>query len=120
MYDHFLATMSPLVAQLKPGRDVGAMINGVRLAGLQKMVDEAVAQGARLLVGGKKYAHPDMPEAHYFEPTLLADVTMDMEIAKQECFAPIMLVLRAEVGKRAHHLATTCRADRILPCTVNR
>lgn len=90
--------MSPLVAQLRPGRDVGAMINGVRLAGLQKMVDDAVKQGARILVGGKEHTHPERPEAHYFEPTLLADVTMDMEIAKQECFAPIMLVLKAEVG----------------------
>lgn len=62
------------------------------------MVDDAVKQGARILVGGKEHTHPERPEAHYFEPTLLADVTMDMEIAKQECFAPIMLVLKAEVG----------------------
>lgn len=90
--------MAPRVAQLQPGRDVGAMINGARLLQLEKLVDDAVKQGARLLVGGKQYRHPQKAHGHYFEPTLLADVTMDMDIAKQECFAPIMLIMKAEVS----------------------
>lgn len=91
--------MIPRVSELKLGRDVGAMINGSRLPQLERLVDDAVKQGARLLVGGKQFHHPEKPQGHYFEPTLLADVTMDMEIAKQECFAPIMLVLKSEVGR---------------------
>lgn len=98
IYDSFLSIMTPRVSELKPGRDVGAMINSSRLSQLEKMVNDAVKQGARLLVGGKEYKHPQRPNGHYFEPTLLADVTMDMEIARQECFAPIMLVFKAEVS----------------------
>lgn len=105
--------MAPRVAQLKPGRDVGAMINSARLAHLEHLVNEAVKQGARLLVGGKQYKHPYGPSGHYFEPTLLADVTMDMEVAKQECFAPIMLVLKAEVSEAESGLLELNRLKRM-------
>lgn len=100
--------MTPRVAQLRPGRDVGAMINGARLSHLEKLVEDAVKQGARLLVGGKQYQHPQRPKGHYFEPTLLADVTMEMEVAKQECFAPIMLVLKADVSELLYDGASAC------------
>jgi acyl-CoA reductase-like NAD-dependent aldehyde dehydrogenase len=107
--------MTSRVSQLKPGRDVGAMSNAPRLIQLENLVNEAVKQGAKLLVGGKNFVHPDKPEGHYFEPTLLADVTMDMEIAKQECFAPVMLVLKAEVSNfYPSSLPSLCRQDMLI------
>ena len=101
IYESFVNLMELRVRTLRSGRDVGAMINGIRLAHLEKLVGEAVQQGARLLVGGKSCRHPDHPQAHFFSPTLLCDVRSDMEIAQQECFAPIMLVMRAEVSLRS-------------------
>ena len=62
---------------------------------LEELIAEAVSQGARLLAGGTRLAHPCWPRGHYFAPTLLADVTPDMRIARAELFAPVMLVLRA-------------------------
>ena len=97
IYDEFIQTMEPLVRKLRPGIDVGAMINSNRLPVLERLVQDAVKQGAKLLVGGKRYNHPQYPHASYFEPTMLCDVTADMEIAQQECFAPIMLVIKARV-----------------------
>lgn len=73
------------------------MINGERLAALEKLVQEAVDQGARILVGGKRAAYPAHPKGHYLQPTLLCDVTQDMRIAHEECFAPIMLAFKAKV-----------------------
>jgi acyl-CoA reductase-like NAD-dependent aldehyde dehydrogenase len=98
VYDDFVSILTKRVKELRAGIDVGAMINGNRLQHLQDLVEEAVSQGARLVVGGNIYTHPEFPQAHYFHPTLLCDVTNDMRIAQEECFAPIMLVLKAKVG----------------------
>lgn len=89
--------MTRRISELRPGRDVGAMINSDRFARLEELIQLAVQQGARLLVGGQRYVHPEYPEACYFQPTFLADVTSDMAIANQECFAPIMLAFKAKV-----------------------
>lgn len=102
-YDTFVNIMTKRVEELRAGIDVGAMINGNRLRHLQNLVEEAVSQGARLLVGGKIYEHPQYPQAHYFAPTLLCDVTNEMRIAQEECFAPIMLVMKANVSIDAQH-----------------
>lgn len=45
------------------------------------------------MTGGKRYNHPDYPSASYFQPTLVTDVTMDMEMAKTELFAPVMSIV---------------------------
>lgn len=79
---------------------------------------KAVKQGARLLVGGEQYQHPERPHGHYFEATLLADVTMDMEIAKQECFAPILLVLKAEVSQASASTVSHGTSPLIRGCPV--
>lgn len=107
-YNEFLAIMSKRVEQLRPGVDVGAMISGNRLAHLEKLVANAVKAGARIVVGGRAYKHPDRVGAQYFQPTLLADVTRDMAIAQEECFAPIMLAMRAKVSTSAAGSAVLC------------
>lgn len=56
--------------------DVGAMISDNRFARLEELIQEAVRDGARCLVGGKRFQHPLHPQGHYFAPTLLVDVTL--------------------------------------------
>lgn len=75
--------------------DVGAMISDSRFGHLEKLVTDAVDQGARCLIGGKRLLHPRHPKGHYFQPTLLVDVTPSMRIANEELFAPICVVMRA-------------------------
>jgi aldehyde dehydrogenase (NAD+) len=55
------------------------------------MVERAVADGARLVVGGKRPEH--LTRGFWFEPTLLADVTNDMAIARDEIFGPVLVVI---------------------------
>jgi len=74
------------------------MISDSSFASLEKNIADAVRDGARLLAGGTRHAHPDHPSGHYFTPTLLVDVTPEMTIAKEECFAPIMVLMRADSG----------------------
>lgn len=64
--------------------DCGAMISSHLLRQLEDMLQLAEKQGARILAGGKRFVHPDWPEGHYFQPTLIADVKPEMDIATQE------------------------------------
>jgi acyl-CoA reductase-like NAD-dependent aldehyde dehydrogenase len=99
-YQEFLDIMTPRVQKLRCGPvlsspaasvdksiktvDCGAMISS-RLAGqLEDMLAKAEKGGARIVVGGKRHRHPDWPEGHYFQPTLIADVTPEMDVAKHE------------------------------------
>lgn len=111
-YEKLLAFLTPRVRALRSGSalslespdakkdatdavDVGASISAASFDNLEALIAEAVAQGATLVVGGTRYAHPDHPRGHYFSPTLLAGVTPSMCIAQTECFAPVFLLMRA-------------------------
>lgn len=107
IYDELISTVTPLVGDIQlgsvlnaaPGErvDMGAMVTDTRFDELERLIADAVSAGARLLVGGKRYHHPDFPHGHYFQPTLLVDATAEMAIAQTELFAPVMLVMRYEV-----------------------
>lgn len=103
-YTSLLALLPPRIAALRSGSDldsphpvdVGALISAAGFDRLERLIREAVAQGARLLVGGKRHHHPDFPHGHYFAPTLLVDVTAAMRVAQEELFAPVCVLMRAE------------------------
>jgi acyl-CoA reductase-like NAD-dependent aldehyde dehydrogenase len=103
VYPKLISLLEPRIRALRLGSalnetdvDVGACISDDQFSRLEKLINEAVAQGARLLVGGKRYKHPKYPKGHYFSPTLLVDVTPEMKIAQEELFSPICIVLPAE------------------------
>ncbi|BCS17788.1 aldehyde dehydrogenase family protein [Aspergillus puulaauensis] len=92
----------------KPGApDVGAMISPASFTRLESLIDDAVKQGARLIAGGKQFAHPHHTLGHYFAPTLIADVTPSMEIAQTELFAPVFLMMRATSVSDAIEIANS-------------
>lgn len=107
VYDKLVAELEPRVRALRPGPegDVGAMISDANFARLEGLVGDASRKGARVLVGGERYTHPDHPNGHYFAPTLVADATTAMEISREECFGPIMVLMRAESGSAEDLLA---------------
>ncbi|KAM0812981.1 putative Aldehyde dehydrogenase domain-containing protein [Seiridium cardinale] len=100
VYDELVSMLAPKVKALRLGteKDVGAMVSDNSFTRLENLVQGAVDQGARLLAGGKRHMHPDHPSGFYFTPTLLVDVTPDMAIAREECFGPIMTIMRASSG----------------------
>ena len=87
--------------------DVGAMISATRFRHLESLIKDAVASGARLLVGGSSYTHPSYPSGHYFTPTLLVDVTPSMAIAREELFAPICILMLAPSLNAAIEIANS-------------
>lgn len=97
VYDKLIDRLETRVKALRLGQDldVGAVISDASFSRLEGLIRNAVKKGARLLAGGKRYNHPKHPNGFYFSPTLLVDVTPNMEIAHEECFGPIMVLMRA-------------------------
>lgn len=85
--------------------DMGAMISDVSFERLEKLIEAAVNDGARLLVGGHRFRHPLHTNGKYFEPTLIVDVTPNMAISNEECFGPICVVMRARDVEEACNYA---------------
>ncbi|MGV0833976.1 aldehyde dehydrogenase family protein [Mycolicibacterium thermoresistibile] len=75
-----------------PNSDLGPLANERALIRTEQMLARAIEQGARVVSGGRRPPHLD--RGFYFEPTLLADVTNDMDIAQQEVFGPIVVVIK--------------------------
>ncbi|RDL36527.1 putative aldehyde dehydrogenase-like protein C21C3 [Venustampulla echinocandica] len=103
VYDKLVLALEPRIRALRVGSilddndvDMGAMISGASFDRLESLIQGAVRDGARLLVGGKRYQHPVHRSGHYFQPTFLVDVTKDMAIANEECFGPICVLMRAK------------------------
>ncbi|KAK7743935.1 Meiotic Sister-Chromatid recombination aldehyde dehydrogenase [Cytospora paraplurivora] len=113
VYDKLVERLEPRVRAIRLGQeaDMGALISDASFSRLEGLVQDAVDKGARLLAGGKRYSHPDHPSGHYFSPTLLVDVTPDMAIAREECFGPIMVLLRAPSNTAADVLAVANAPD---------
>lgn len=116
IYDKVVDEMKERVSKLRQGSiladgegvDCGAMTMGTQFAMLESLVQEAVNRGARLLCGGKRYNHPKHKHGQYFEPTLLADVTPDMEIANTEVFGPIMVLMKHNGPEDAVRITNLC------------
>lgn len=116
-YNILMAKLEPRIKGLRVGNDldspsggevdVGAMISPASFDRLERLVQDAVNGGARLLAGGKRYRHPQYPQASYFTPTLLVDVTPTMQIAQEELFAPICVLMRAISVKECISIANS-------------
>lgn len=82
--------------------EVGPLINEDRLNTVAEMVDEAVADGAKAVTGGKK---ADMEKGFFYEPTILTNVTHDSKIMRDEIFGPVLPIATFETIDEAIDMA---------------
>ncbi|HIH44822.1 MAG TPA: aldehyde dehydrogenase family protein [Candidatus Methanoperedenaceae archaeon] len=71
--------------------DVGPIINNTQLRKIAGYCDIGKNEGATLLLGGKQAKM----NGYFFEPTIFTDVTMDMRIAREEIFGPVVSLINA-------------------------
>lgn len=108
IYDAFERRAVELVRGLRQGSgrdaivDVGAMVTPLQLRVVEAAVDKAVAQGARVLAGGKRVRRE---AGDFYAPTILAGVTPEMDIAREEVFGPVMLLMRVRDDAHAIEVA---------------
>ena len=64
--------------------DCGAMISADRFAELERVINEAVEDGAELTFGGSQWKHAYLEDGTYFSPTVIGGIHQGMEIARKE------------------------------------
>jgi succinate-semialdehyde dehydrogenase/glutarate-semialdehyde dehydrogenase len=108
VHDAFLDRFLTRVRALRLGTafdysvDVGSLLSQAQLDRVAARVDDAVAKGATVLAGGR--ARPDIGPLFY-EPTVLAGVTEDMALCREETFGPVVAVQSVTDEHQAVRLA---------------
>ncbi|AXW16252.1 NAD-dependent succinate-semialdehyde dehydrogenase [Ralstonia pseudosolanacearum] len=98
IYDAFAARLSEAVRALRvgngaePGVQQGPLIHQRAMDKVRAHVDDAVARGARVLVGGKPHALSAQGGA-FFEPTVIVDARPGMLVAHEETFGPLAALI---------------------------
>ena len=111
VYDEFLdlfaKEMSALVVgdPMEEGTDVGPLANEQGREDVEALVKDAVDKGAKVLVGGER---PDR-DGWWYPPTLVADITEDMDMYLEEVFGPVAQVYRANDLADAVRIANVTR-----------
>jgi succinate-semialdehyde dehydrogenase / glutarate-semialdehyde dehydrogenase len=91
----------PIGDPLERATRIGPLARADLLAALERQVEGSVAKGARVLLGGRRLAGPGW----FHEPTVLAGVTPDMPVFREETFGPVAAVVRAGDEEAAVRLA---------------
>lgn len=105
--DAFIEKLAKAVTGLRVGRGTdagvtqGPLIDGAAVAKVEEHVADAVAKGARLVVGGKRHALG----GSFFEPTVLADCSTEMLVAHEETFGPVASIFLFDEEDEAIRLA---------------
>lgn len=86
--------------------DIGPLINQKGLDKVKDLLDDALAKGARIVTGGQFSTASN----RCMQPTVLADVSHEMKIAKEEIFGPIATIFSFETEDEAIALANDTRA----------
>jgi succinate-semialdehyde dehydrogenase/glutarate-semialdehyde dehydrogenase len=91
VYDEFAGKLKSAVAQLRVGdglagaTEQGPLIDAKAVAKVEEHIEDALAKGAKVLLGGRRHALG----GSFFEPTILTDVTPKMLVAREETFGPV-------------------------------
>jgi succinate-semialdehyde dehydrogenase/glutarate-semialdehyde dehydrogenase len=107
IYDRFAAALSEKVAALKVGPgdqagvQVGPLISQAGLEKVDRLVQAALADGARAAAGGSR--HPI--GAQFYAPTVLTGVTPSMDVAKEEIFGPVLPLIPFDTEAQAIAMA---------------
>jgi len=100
VYDAFLSEFSRRVKALRVGNgadertQMGPSISESQLQTVMKYVEIGKQEGARLVVGGNRLTDGPYARGWFHEPTIFADVTPSMRIAREEIFGPVVAVMR--------------------------
>lgn len=96
VYDAFIEKLVTAVNALRVGNGVdaditqGPLVEASAVAKVQEHIADAISKGGRLLTGGESHELGGL----FFKPTVVADVTADMKVAKEETFGPLAPVFR--------------------------
>ncbi|MDO4271177.1 MAG: aldehyde dehydrogenase family protein [Eubacteriales bacterium] len=115
IYDEFMEKLVVRVGKLKLGDcldetvHMGSLISRDHRETVHGFVERALAAGAKLRRGGRMLTEPPYDKGSYYPPTIIEEVTPDMEIFQEEVFGPVLAVTRYKTLKEAVELANATR-----------
>lgn len=107
VYDAFAEKLAAAVSKLRIGdglkgeTDQGPLIDENAVKKVEEHIADVLAKGGRIVAGGKRHALGGT----FFEPTILADVTSDMKVTREETFGPLAPLFRFRQEDEAVRLA---------------
>ena len=107
VYDAFAGRLAAAVARLEVGdglktrSEQGPLIDMAAVLKVQEHIADAVARGGRVILGGKRHALGGT----FFQPTVLAEVTPEMAVSREETFGPVAPLFRFRTEAEAIRLA---------------
>jgi succinate-semialdehyde dehydrogenase / glutarate-semialdehyde dehydrogenase len=107
VYDAFAAKLAEKVRAFKVGKGdeagvtIGPLIDKQGLAKVEEHVADAVAKGAKVILGGKRHELGGL----FFQPTLLTEVTASMKVSREETFGPVAPLYRFKTDQEAIDMA---------------
>jgi acyl-CoA reductase-like NAD-dependent aldehyde dehydrogenase len=108
-YEEFVERLAKMAAVLPVGDPldsktvVGPLISGAHRARVEGYVKSGADEGADVVAGGGRPSH--LERGFYVEPTLLAGVSSDMRVAREEIFGPVVVAETFDDDEEAIHLA---------------
>ncbi|KAI9176997.1 hypothetical protein LWI28_009708 [Acer negundo] len=88
-------------AGTEPDSDLGPVISKQAKERICRLIQSGVDSGARLLLDGRNIVVPGYEHGNFIGPTILTDVTADMDCYKEEIFGPVLLCMRADSFEEA-------------------
>lgn len=99
IYSTFVEKLAEGIQEIKLGNpmeadcQMGPLITQTHLNHVEGFVNRAVQEGARIVIGGDKTKGRPCETGYYYPPTVLDQVTTEMEIAREEVFGPVIAVI---------------------------
>ena len=111
LYDEVVARIVAQVATIRvgdaldPASQMGPVNSAAHYRRILSFVESARQDGAKLLTGGERPPGADFRRGYWIQPTVYGDVTMNMRVAREEIFGPILSVLKWRTQEEAIAMA---------------
>jgi betaine-aldehyde dehydrogenase len=86
---------------LADGTESGPLLSAAQRERTERYVASALAEGARLVAGGRRPEEPELQGGFFYRPTVFADCTREMTVVREETFGPILTVERFATEEEA-------------------
>jgi alpha-ketoglutaric semialdehyde dehydrogenase len=111
IYDRFLDAVVERTRKLKigdgmqPGIDIGPCVDEDQMDTVLRYIEIGRGEAGEPKIGGRRLTGGDLAKGYFVEPTVFADVTPEMTIAREEIFGPVLAVMRARDFEDAMRIA---------------
>jgi len=94
--EHIIDRMVDEAKKIIPGKNLGSVISAEAKQRIEGYIAEAEADGAKILVDGRNTTVPGKEGGFYVGPTIIDHVKIDMSVAREEIFGPVISIIRAK------------------------